>query len=969
MSIKRSVSLLIVLLATINIVAQNSDRFVIGYLYDKATGIKIDRNHYMEKMNVIVYTSTGDTVINENGWFDEEAYYFPCSEVGGAIKLEIDVEGYEPYKEDIYIKPFKKLEKTRTLHDIKLTRLSPTNKLGEVQVKASKIKFYYKGDTLIYNADAFDTPQGSMLDGLIRQLPGVELKQGGEIFANGKRIDALLLNGERIFNNKNEVLLENLPSYTIKNINIYTKESDETTFLHKKMDEGEYVMDVKLKRQYCKGLIGNIEAGYGTSERYLMRLFGLRFTDFSRLSFYTNINNLNDNRNPGENTQWTPDNMPRGLVARKKAGLNYLINSRTRRWKIEGGLDAVTSSSDNYQQSTQERLLPSVSLYTKYMAQDKGKYNALSSYNTLTLTRKTYFVTLRPTLSYNNTIGNGDAVSAMFNIDPLSFCKSGLYDSIRNINNGGELKAHALNRVLSEHKYRQHNYDLGLNGMSTIKLGANSLYITSSISYSSTHRKYFAQRLYDYPSGTTSPDYQNIYDKTKPNYNFNLSGSARYNLPITLESTLSIIYDYSYKESKQDYVHNLLNRLTDWSSMGDHSLGMLPSESDYMHTTADANNSYQRHEIKNQHGVTFLFNKWTSKPDKNINIEASASLRALHGHLDYYRGNGFDEIVYSGITRKNFILQSYYLRIDLPKGKKKTSHPILYYTVNQTAPDMLSLLDEFSNTSDPLNISTGNRKLKVTTEHKINFEWRKLFRDKHQTSLFFMPQWIYTSNALAYASTYDTNTGIRHFKPENVTGNYRLSYNAGINTQLGKSNKWALNFSSTTSYLHGVDLVSSSTVPLRSIVNTTWNKETLTLTRSLGKHRIGAKGTFGSSHSSSDREGFSSFTLYDYNYGLTASIYLPWDITLATDFTIYSRRGYADSGVNTNDIVWNARISKTIPKTSLTILVDGFDILNQLSNVTQIVNSQGRTETYYNALPRYVMAHIIYRFHKTPKKK
>lgn len=53
--------------------------------------------------------------------------------------------------------------------------------LKEVTVKATKIKMVWRGDTLVYNADAFNVPEGSMLDGLIKQLPGVELKDNWEI--------------------------------------------------------------------------------------------------------------------------------------------------------------------------------------------------------------------------------------------------------------------------------------------------------------------------------------------------------------------------------------------------------------------------------------------------------------------------------------------------------------------------------------------------------------------------------------------------------------------------------------------------------------------------------------------------------------------------------------------------------------------------------------------------------------------
>ena len=50
-------------------------------------------------------------------------------------------------------------------------------------------------------------------------------------------------------------------------------------------------------------------------------------------------------------------------------------------------------------------------------------------------------------------------------------------------------------------------------------------------------------------------------------------------------------------------------------------------------------------------------------------------------------------------------------------------------------------------------------------------------------------------------------------------------------------------------------------------------------------------------------------------------------------------------------------------------MLDGFDLLGQLDNVTRTVNAQGRTETCTNVLPRYALLHLVYRFSKQPKKK
>lgn len=68
-----------------------------------------------------------------------------------------------------------KREFSRTVSDIYLEKERFVN-LDEVVVKATKVKFYLNGDTIVYNADAFQLSEGSMLDNLVRQLPGVELR-------------------------------------------------------------------------------------------------------------------------------------------------------------------------------------------------------------------------------------------------------------------------------------------------------------------------------------------------------------------------------------------------------------------------------------------------------------------------------------------------------------------------------------------------------------------------------------------------------------------------------------------------------------------------------------------------------------------------------------------------------------------------------------------------------------------------
>ena len=129
-----------------------------------------------------------------------------------------------------------------------IKRITKSQKLKEVTVKATKIKFYNRGDTLIYNADAFELEEGSMLDALVQQLPDVELKKGGEIYVRGKRVDELLLNGRDFFNKDRNIILENLPSYMVNQVKVYEREDE---ILKKSNPDNSKLlsMNIQLKRK------------------------------------------------------------------------------------------------------------------------------------------------------------------------------------------------------------------------------------------------------------------------------------------------------------------------------------------------------------------------------------------------------------------------------------------------------------------------------------------------------------------------------------------------------------------------------------------------------------------------------------------------------------------------------------------------------------------------------------------------
>lgn len=135
-------------------------------------------------------------------WF---TFYIP--KVSGSYTLRAEYEGYHTavVKENF---DFSKSQKGYGFPEVKLKRKANAEDslrsvgLGEVVVRGTRLQVAYRGDTLVYNAEAFNIPEGAMLDALVRQLPGAELKANGDVYINGKRLDYITLNGNDFFKGK-----------------------------------------------------------------------------------------------------------------------------------------------------------------------------------------------------------------------------------------------------------------------------------------------------------------------------------------------------------------------------------------------------------------------------------------------------------------------------------------------------------------------------------------------------------------------------------------------------------------------------------------------------------------------------------------------------------------------------------------------------------------------------------------------
>ena len=98
--------------------------------------------------------------------------------------------------------------------------------LGEAVITAEAPPVTVKADTTEYSAAAYPVPEGSMLEDLVKKIPGAEVSDEGKITINGKEIKKIMVDGKEFFSDDPKVSMKNLPANMIEKVKAYDKKSD-----------------------------------------------------------------------------------------------------------------------------------------------------------------------------------------------------------------------------------------------------------------------------------------------------------------------------------------------------------------------------------------------------------------------------------------------------------------------------------------------------------------------------------------------------------------------------------------------------------------------------------------------------------------------------------------------------------------------------------------------------------------------
>lgn len=911
--------------------------------------------------------------------YDAPRYNIEVPALSRHYIFRISMDDYRTVCYDYVLERVGRRETSRNMSPFYLHKVSKT--LQEVTVKASRVRFYHKGDTIVYDASLFQLAEGSMLDALIRQLPGVELKSDGRIYHNGKFVDDLLLNGKDLFQGNRKLMLENLPAYTVKDVAVYDKQTEENEWLGRTDESSQHhVIDVRLKREYNVGWIANIEAGAGLRQDetpYLARLFAMRSDERSNIRFYAKANNLNDEGSFDMvwSDGWRPDRsgkLTRNELARVDA--NLMSDDKKRDYFVY--VEAHHAKEWQDTRTTTQTFLPDGDTYDYGFAGMKNEEWDVSTYNRFIHNGKQLRTQVIADASYRYFCNSSGSTSALFSA-PSEVSRQLLDDLFSPTSPRPNLRDTLINRQLHESKGTGHDIKATAYLYETLKIKGSGDYMNFGINgfYEESERQEFIrQNVSPLPSSPSGGDrggllFRHQFVDTPPRSKFELNSFVQYTFSLG-EHYRQLLLGYSFNHSnrrEQESIYRL-DRLANADSSFSNPIDILPSVNEYRQVF-DRTNSHLAHYIDNTSNIWADFKYGLGQKAWGqfyLDFRIDATLEAQRH--DYERG-AIDTLLHRFAPMFEFKTKPW-LRT------KEGHHAGLEVRVRSEAPDLLNEAGIVDDT-DPMNIRIGNPDLRYAIRTDAVLDGNLYSMNKRMHNRLDL-SYGFTHNAIGIGQIYDRTTGRRTFIPANVDGNWDATAKHTINYSFGDGKKHSISMVTQFNYRNNVDLIGDNgqqtidngQLPInKSVVRSAALSFSPKLNLSLGKHTLGFSSDVAWNRYTSDRTTFQDINAWQYRIGTNAIVHLPWEFDLTTDLTLYGRTGYNDTSLNTADVVWNARLARALFKGKLVVMVDGFDILGQLSNVTRTINAQGRTETYTNVLPRYGLLHVIYKFQKVPKQK
>ena len=399
---------------------------------DGLSGRVIDKedNSPMSKSTIQLYRLTQkaggklDTTFVSGVLSDDNGRFTFNNVSAGQYLVKVTFLGYKHYYQAL------NKERGRDLA-IGTIAMEPSSvQLDEAVITANLPKMVIRDDTVVYNADAFRVPEGSVIEALVEALPGAKIDDDGKISINGKEVRKFKLDGRDFMTGNNDAVMKNLPSYVIEQVKAYDDKSDLSRMTG--IDDGndDFTLEFVTKRSARNGIQANPDLGYGTDNRYGFRLTAMKPFGDVRYTLMANANNVNDRNFSGRGGRGRGNNQ--GQRETKTAALDASYESQRKRngnqLRMSGRVTWNRNDADNWNRSASENFVQtrggafSNSISQSYSRNNSwtGNMNVQWTIDTLTT------LSFRPDMSFSTNDSRSYNTNASFNANPFNYVEDAL---------------------------------------------------------------------------------------------------------------------------------------------------------------------------------------------------------------------------------------------------------------------------------------------------------------------------------------------------------------------------------------------------------------------------------------------------------------------------------------------------------------------------------------------------------------
>ena len=938
------------LLPTVGAYAQEEEQDEVGRMTISGQLIDADLKEPMVQTTIQLFTASdsvfvGGTVTNKKGNFSLEA---PSS---GTYRLKISSVGYETLERELTLR--------RNEHQDLGMLLMETESimLKEAVVTGRAAQVVVRKDTIMYNPEAYRTPEGSPIEELIKRIPGAEVDDDGNITINGKQVKKILLDGREFMLGDVETALKNIPVSIIQNMKFYDQQSDQARITGIDDGEKETVLDFTIKKGMNRGYMTNLDLAAGTHHRYASRGMGSSFTDKTRFVLLGNWNNKE------ENAGWWNR---RGLNARKMLGTNLNYDDGTKlkmdasiRWNHRDGDNQTQNASENFYSETSRTF--SNTNTSNFTRSNNWWGNVRVEWKPDTLTN----ILLRANGNYGTNDATNESLAGTFSEDPYLYVDDPLaaLESLESIDP-------IANILVNRNKSASLTYGDNKNAWGMLQMyrrlnsrGRNIVVRLEANNGSSQNKNASDNEVHLFrvknQAGQDSTYYTARYSTT-PSDNSGYVLSTTYSEPLWKGAHLQANYELRYSRNKSDRQTYDFSRLPqdpfagiepqyrDWDTwIGDVSplSSFLVPLSSYLDKNLSRYSEYKNYT----HNLRLTLRHKEEAYDYNVGF----LVQPQHSNfIQDYRGVYVDTV--RNVTNLTPTLDFHY-------KFSEQSNLWVHYRGDTRQPEMSQLLD-ITDDSNPLYVTQGNPGLKPQFTNSLNAYYNN-YIVRHKRSIVAYANYRHIRNSISNMVRYDSETGGSISRPENINGNWNFNGGFTFNTAIDTTAHWNVGTDTRLRYNNYVSYVAQQQADAQKNTTRTLNlNERLTAGYRNDWLEVTLDGQVNYQHSRNELQPTADLDTWQFNYGGQFLVRLPYDFEVSMNLHERSRRGYNDSSMNTNELLWNGQISKPFFKNkSLNVALNFYDLLGQQSNYERWVNATGRSDTQYNSVNSYAMLHVRYR--------